>query len=308
MKTLHYSIILVVTLFIVSLENPVYTYATCITVNGTQECASSQPILNSIKFDKLRYENSDKPIITITGVPYSPVHLEIGNQSGNIVFSHNAEILTTGTINYTLDISSYKLGVYSAIASNSANKVTARFMIGHMLSGPPIALSVLKNTHYIPGDSITILGVEGHDEIIQLSLVDPNGNVVKSVQTNTDNTGQFSSNDLKIPINAISGIWQINATHGTSYSSLEIKVNSTAFIDMIKNNTNTTVSTHDDRGSIVMIPVESPLKQFKSGIDPKNVKCSNDLTLVIKSEDGSPACVKSDTSKILIEHGWAKPV
>jgi len=53
---------------------------------------------------------------------------------------------------------------------------------------------------------------------------------------------------------------------------------------------------------------ESPLKQFKSGIAPKDVKCSNDLTLVIKSEDGSPACVKATSVQKLISWGWAKPL
>lgn len=51
-----------------------------------------------------------------------------------------------------------------------------------------------------------------------------------------------------------------------------------------------------------------PLKQFKSGIAPNNVSCNNGLQLILKAEDSSPACVKPDTSNILIERGWAKPV
>lgn len=51
---------------------------------------------------------------------------------------------------------------------------------------------------------------------------------------------------------------------------------------------------------------ESPLKQSKSGIQAKDVKCVDGFTLVIKSEDGSPACVKPDTAQMLIERGWAK--
>jgi hypothetical protein len=49
-----------------------------------------------------------------------------------------------------------------------------------------------------------------------------------------------------------------------------------------------------------------PLEQFKSGIAANNVKCDNNLQLVVKAEDGSPACVKPTTSNILIERGWAK--
>jgi len=50
--------------------------------------------------------------------------------------------------------------------------------------------------------------------------------------------------------------------------------------------------------------LESVLKQFKSGIAANDVKCDNGLSLVIKSEDGSPACVKSQTAQKLVERGW----
>jgi hypothetical protein len=49
---------------------------------------------------------------------------------------------------------------------------------------------------------------------------------------------------------------------------------------------------------------QSPLKQFKSGIVANDVKCQQDLQLVIKSEDGSPVCVKSQTVQKLVERGW----
>lgn len=57
--------------------------------------------------------------------------------------------------------------------------------------------------------------------------------------------------------------------------------------------------------SRVIVPLaESPLKQFKSGISALDVKCNQGLQLILKSEDGSPACIKSDTSQILIKRGW----
>ena len=49
-----------------------------------------------------------------------------------------------------------------------------------------------------------------------------------------------------------------------------------------------------------------PLKQFKSGIAAKDVKCEPSLQLVIKAEDGSPACVRSSTAAMLVTLGWAK--
>ncbi|NHI04618.1 hypothetical protein DYY67_1779 [Candidatus Nitrosotalea sp. TS] len=61
----------------------------------------------------------------------------------------------------------------------------------------------------------------------------------------------------------------------------------------------------DSSGPPIPIPeTPSPLQQFKSGIKAEDVKCAGGFTLVLKSEDSSPACVKPDTAQKLIERGW----
>ena len=52
-------------------------------------------------------------------------------------------------------------------------------------------------------------------------------------------------------------------------------------------------------------PILSPLKQFKSGVSPLNVKCSTNYALIIKTEDGSPACVQRNDTDNLMNNGWA---
>ena len=49
----------------------------------------------------------------------------------------------------------------------------------------------------------------------------------------------------------------------------------------------------------------APLKQIASGISPLDVKCKDELTLIFKNSDNSPACVKPDTVAKLIERDWA---
>ncbi len=76
-----------------------------------------------------------------------------------------------------------------------------------------------------------------------------------------------------------------------------------------------TAKVSDDRGNVGMTfnsmldatksqTVSSPLEQLRFGIDSHGVVCKQDLQLVIKSEDDSPACVKSSTATILISQGW----
>jgi len=52
------------------------------------------------------------------------------------------------------------------------------------------------------------------------------------------------------------------------------------------------------------IPWSSPLEQLHYGISADNVSCINGLILVLKDEDGSPACVWPNTAQKLIERGW----
>ena len=49
----------------------------------------------------------------------------------------------------------------------------------------------------------------------------------------------------------------------------------------------------------------TPLKQFKSGVQFNQVKCKDNLVLIQKY-DGSPACVKPETKKKLVERGWVQ--
>ncbi|MDH2906777.1 MAG: hypothetical protein PXX83_01635 [Candidatus Nitrosotalea sp.] len=49
----------------------------------------------------------------------------------------------------------------------------------------------------------------------------------------------------------------------------------------------------------------TPLKQLQMGIQAQNVICDwSGFELILKSEDGSPACVSSQTAQILMERGW----
>lgn len=49
-----------------------------------------------------------------------------------------------------------------------------------------------------------------------------------------------------------------------------------------------------------------PLQQVRSGTAAMDVKCKDGLQLVLKAEDGSPACVRSSTAIQLMNIGWSK--
>ena len=52
--------------------------------------------------------------------------------------------------------------------------------------------------------------------------------------------------------------------------------------------------------------IEPPLRQLKNGVSPNDIKCIDGMQLILKKEDGSPACVKPEDATVLTERGWAK--
>ena len=52
-------------------------------------------------------------------------------------------------------------------------------------------------------------------------------------------------------------------------------------------------------------PIYPPLKQLKSRIAINDIQCKSGFTLLAKTSDNSPACVKPDTAQKLAQHGWA---
>lgn len=63
-----------------------------------------------------------------------------------------------------------------------------------------------------------------------------------------------------------------------------------------------------DINNLVNIMPPDPLDQVKHGVSTNDVDCFHgiqNLYLVIKVEDGSPACVRQDTVTYLINRGWA---
>ena len=77
---------------------------------------------------------------------------------------------------------------------------------------------------------------------------------------------------------------------------------SKSFLFTISDN-NTTISIPHSEPQVPSL--STPLQQFKSGIAAKDVTCKPSLQLIIKAEDNSPICVKSDTALTLIKRGWA---
>jgi len=60
------------------------------------------------------------------------------------------------------------------------------------------------------------------------------------------------------------------------------------------------------QAEVLVEQLKSPLKQMAEGKSANEVICKDDLVLLIKSSDGSAACVTPSTAEKLVERGWGQ--
>ncbi|HEV2192984.1 MAG TPA: hypothetical protein VGR54_05110 [Nitrosopumilaceae archaeon] len=179
----------------------------------------------TLKMDKLNYQNSEKPTINISGPPTSTLNLVIVDPSGKQKFADTVLLGADGFVDYSFNVTSYTPGIYSAVVTRGNDKTAANFAIGLQTGCGQITMKTVKDT-YLLGDNIIILGKSNPNCIIRVTLSDPNGVIVKSVETFSDKTGIFSSTDFRIPGNGTPGTWKLEATSGINHTSLTITVKS----------------------------------------------------------------------------------
>jgi hypothetical protein len=153
---------------------------------------------------------------------------------------------------------------------------TIERMPGSYITGvKPIDVSTDKDV-YFPGDTVTVRGYfYTNDTKVTIELEKDHSVVVES---------------KIVPV-------MQNKTFVSSFTIPTYYADTWSVMVSSKNAGNFTLGLNFD---------SSPLKQYKSGTAAKNVVCKQEYQLILKSEDGSPACVRSQTAQLLVERGWAK--
>ncbi len=153
-------------------------------------------------------------------------------------------------------------------------------------------------------------GIDAENKILYINAINTRnevGNLTVELPRNIIDS-QYASGSDKNYATAI-GVTGMMISGTNNFTEIQTNgQNRTLEFGIPSSNASYTIILHGtsiNQNKTMLHQIISPLKQFKLGI-AKNVKCIDDLTLVIKAEDGSPACVKPDTANILIERGWAK--
>ncbi len=192
-----------------------------------------------VKVDKLNYKDGETALITIDGPQDASLDLIVVDPSDKNKFSDTITLDPDGTKVYELKISGYSTGIYTIVAKRGNSQDSQVFSVGLQTGASPIDIKTTKDT-YNPGDSILLLGTSGKNILIKLTLIDPNGNAVKSIDSFTNKEGHLSDSTFRVPVNAKTGTWTINAKSGSNFDNVEFSVHTavsegiSVFVDSVE--------------------------------------------------------------------------
>ena len=176
-----------------------------------------------VYLEKMNFKANSQSVLTILGPPSTDLTLNIFDPSDNRKFTESIKTNSIGTKTFEFDLTGYSSGVYKAVVSNPTYQDTAKFSVGLSAGSGTINFSSTQSD-YSPGESILIIGNTGANSLLNIFLIDPNGEIIYKGEIFTDKEGGFTTEMLGIPSNAESGIWQIQAQSGLDHKEMEITV------------------------------------------------------------------------------------
>ena len=176
-----------------------------------------------VYLEKMNFKANSQSVLTILGPPSTDLTLNIFDPSDNRKFTESIKTNSIGTKTFEFDLTGYSSGVYKAVVSNPTYQDTAKFSVGLSAGSGTINFSSTQ-TEYSPGESILIIGNTGANSLLNIFLIDPDGEIIYKGEIFTDKEGGFTTETLGIPSNAESGIWKIKAQSGLDHKEMEITV------------------------------------------------------------------------------------
>ena len=174
--------------------------------------------------NKTNFALNSKAVLSAVGPPSAKLSIAILDSNDNIKITDSMTLSSVGKNKYTIDLDDISSGVYRAVISSTNIQDSAKFSVGLEQGSGDISL-VTTQANYSPGDSVLVIGKTGSNARLTITLFEPSGKVSSQFETFSDGVGNFSTENVGIPYDAILGDWKITAQSRLDSNSIDIKVN-----------------------------------------------------------------------------------
>ena len=173
---------------------------------------------------KLNFAVNEDVEILIQGVPNAQVRLILVDSANREILTESINLGADAIEKYKIEQGELSSGSYVLSAQRGESVSEVRFSIGFTTGSGVITVQTTK-TEYIQGDQILILGNTGSpNALLQVKILDPDTEVIKKLDTFSDQSGVFKIDNFRIPIDGKAGTWQIDVKSGSNFDSFNFEV------------------------------------------------------------------------------------
>ena len=179
-----------------------------------------------VKPVKLNFQTDDDVEILIQGESNAQVSIILVDSANREIFSESINLGPDGRETYKIDSGELSSGSYTIIGQRGESSDEAKFAVGFTTGSGVITVQTTKS-EYSQGDQILILGnTNTENSLLELRIINPDGVLIKKVETFSDQSGVFKIDNFKIPMDGKVGIWKVNVKSGSNFDAIEFEVKS----------------------------------------------------------------------------------
>ena len=276
-----------------------------ITVFGVGQ--EPEPIL-IVRPTKLNFASGETINVEIQGPVNSQISIILIDSADREKLSDTLNLGPDGKEMYKIESNDLPTGAFTMNAKRGESSGSAVFTIGLTTGSGAISMQTTRDD-YQQGEQVLILGNTGAiNVLLDITISDPDGKTIKKIKTFSDRFGVFKIDNFRIPLDATTGNWNINAKSGGNFKDVEFSVSGEnkeleIFTDKSNYNTNELMNL---TGSGARLSATVTIKIFDSEgiqIDELNITAkSNGEYLTIWQ---IPADLESGEYEITVDDGAA---
>ena len=182
-----------------------------------------EPIL-IVRPTQLNFASGETVNVEIQGPVNSQISIILIDSADREKLSDTLNLGPDGKEIYKIESSELPNGAFTLNAKRGESSGSAVFTIGLTTGSGAISIQTTRDD-YQQGEQILILGSTGAiNVLLDITISDPDGKVIKKIQTFSDRFGVFKVDNFRIPIDAITGQWNVNAKSGGNFKDIEFSV------------------------------------------------------------------------------------
>jgi hypothetical protein len=177
-----------------------------------------------LKALQLNFPVDEDVEILIQGVPNGQVALILIDSANREILSDSINLGPDGRELYQISSGELSNGSYTLSAQRGESVDEAKFSVGFSTGSGIITVQTTKSD-YKQGEPILVLGNTATPNVLlELKITNPNGEVIKKIDTFSDQSGVFKLDNFRIPIDGKIGIWKIDVKSGSNFDNIEFEV------------------------------------------------------------------------------------